>query len=279
MRSDDLRLTPVETVMRKKRRIRNVVVLVVLLVVGLLPGLQDDLLALLREHGRALQVWLHRQRDRQRSSLLGMEGLAGHVSRSSGTGRATRRSGFCTRRARPAHRCVKAQGAGHRPGVAELQRLPYRYLSRDPGRGAQLILGAPANNLRLYDFVQFLRQASLDNRFTGEVPFPDHSSADYVLEKIEEVGGDLNVRRTSRVSLHHHQPGSRGSGELREQLAFLDRQHDWGPGRVDTFNPYKVIQFSFPMDSTDRRAAERLGRLPVDLAARAAPGDAAALGR
>lgn len=28
----------------------------------------------------------------------------------------------------------------------------------------------------------------------------------------------------------------------------MERQHDWGPGRVDTFNPYKAIQFNFPMD-------------------------------
>ena len=30
-------------------------------------------------------------------------------------------------------------------------------------------------------------------------------------------------------------------------FAFLDRQRDWGPGRVDTFNPYKAIQFNFPI--------------------------------
>jgi hypothetical protein len=34
---------------------------------------------------------------------------------------------------------------------------------------------------------------------------------------------------------------------VRAQLGFLDRQYDWGPGRVDTFNPYKAIQFNFPM--------------------------------
>lgn len=32
------------------------------------------------------------------------------------------------------------------------------------------------------------------------------------------------------------------------QLAFLNNQPDWGPGRVDTFNPYKAMQFHFPMD-------------------------------
>jgi Cytochrome c len=51
---------------------------------------------------------------------------------------------------------------------------------------------------------------------------------------------------------------------LREQFTFLARQgdsgdnghlkyhpyYDWGPGRVDTFNPYKAIQFNFPMDAS-----------------------------
>jgi mono/diheme cytochrome c family protein len=35
---------------------------------------------------------------------------------------------------------------------------------------------------------------------------------------------------------------------LSQQLSFIHRQADWGPGRVDTFNPYKAIQFNFPMD-------------------------------
>ena len=38
-----------------------------------------------------------------------------------------------------------------------------------------------------------------------------------------------------------------GLGLVGEQLAFIERQQPWGPGRVDTFNPYKAIQFGFPM--------------------------------
>jgi hypothetical protein len=54
-----------------------------------------------------------------------------------------------------------------------------------------------------------------------------------------------------------------GLMHLSQQFAFLVRQgddggngrpkyhpyYDWGPGRVDTFNPYKAIQFNFPMDA------------------------------
>src|SRR5262249_37390777 len=43
---------------------------------------------------------------------------------------------------------------------------------------------------------------------------------------------------------------------LSRQLSFVDRQHNWGPGRVDTFNPYKAIQFHFPMDASHISDAE-----------------------
>lgn len=105
----------------------------------------------------------------------------------------------------------------------------------------KLVFGAPANNLRLLDFIQFFRDAATDSRFTS----------DNIIKSIDNVGGDLNfieellyrniiVDRVKTALL-----------ELREQLNFLDRDdlNDWGPGRVDTFNPYKAIQFNFPMDA------------------------------
>ena len=35
---------------------------------------------------------------------------------------------------------------------------------------------------------------------------------------------------------------------IRDKVSFMTRQPDWGPGRVDTFNPYKAVQFNFPMN-------------------------------
>lgn len=111
-----------------------------------------------------------------------------------------------------------------------------------PGAEPELLIGAPSNNLRLFDFIQFLRAAAVDNRW----------QPDYVLAKIEEAGGDLGL--LERLVYRYLVVGQVRSGLLRlnEQLAFLDRQlalgHDWGPGRVDTFNPYKKIQFNYDMD-------------------------------
>src|SRR6185436_17163467 len=36
--------------------------------------------------------------------------------------------------------------------------------------------------------------------------------------------------------------------EQARRVSFMNSRPDWGPGRVDTFNPYKALQFNFPMD-------------------------------
>lgn len=109
----------------------------------------------------------------------------------------------------------------------------------ETGGERHLIVGAPSNNLKLYDFIQFLRRVAVDNRV----------NADNLIATInsEEVGGDLGpldrlLYRTVIVDRVRQ-----GLLAVRDQLTFMDRQHDWGPGRVDTFNPYKSIQFNFPM--------------------------------
>ncbi len=109
------------------------------------------------------------------------------------------------------------------------------------GAEPQLLIGAPSNNLRLFDFIQFLRAAAVDNRW----------QPDYALAKIKEAGGDLGL--IERLVYRFLVVGQVRTALLRlnDQLAFLDRQlalgHDWGPGRVDTFNPYKKIQFNYDM--------------------------------
>ncbi len=108
-----------------------------------------------------------------------------------------------------------------------------------PDSERRIILGMPANNLQLYQFIEFLQAVALDNRFKPE----------RVMEKIAEIGGDLDpIERL----IYRYIIVDRVRGvllELRDQLSFLKRQHPWGPGRVDTFNPYKAIQFNFPMDN------------------------------
>jgi hypothetical protein len=103
------------------------------------------------------------------------------------------------------------------------------------------LYGAPSNNLRLFSLVQFLLHVAEDPGFT----------ADRLIAAIDspEVGGHLGPLGRliyRQIVFPRVQEGLR---RLTVQLAFVHRQADWGPGRVDTFNPYKAIQFNFPMDA------------------------------
>jgi mono/diheme cytochrome c family protein len=117
------------------------------------------------------------------------------------------------------------------------------------------IYGAPSNNLRLFAFVQFLLKVASDPRF----------NADNLIAAIDspEVGGHLNFFQRLVYRYIVFPRVQQGLVALSQEFTFLGKQndagengtprynpyYDWGPGRVDTFNPYKAIQFNFPMDA------------------------------
>ncbi|TPE49242.1 cytochrome c [Amaricoccus solimangrovi] len=111
---------------------------------------------------------------------------------------------------------------------------------RMPGESEEhYVYGAPSNNLRLYALIRFFIDAGRDPGFT----------ADALVDAInsDAVGGELNF---AERALYRHIVFPRVKAaflNLGQELAFVERQEDWGPGRVDTFNPYKAIQFNFPM--------------------------------
>ncbi|GGF63682.1 hypothetical protein GCM10007301_24350 [Azorhizobium oxalatiphilum] len=107
----------------------------------------------------------------------------------------------------------------------------------DPTRHA--IDGAPANNLRLQALIRFLLDVGRDPGF----------NADSLIATIQspEVGGNLNVFERLIYRYIVFPRVKAALLELGTRLEFVYRQEDWGPGRVDTFNPYKAIQFNFPM--------------------------------
>lgn len=119
---------------------------------------------------------------------------------------------------------------------------------KDPTGEAQLLIGAPANKLKLQEFIAFLRSAAIDSRFTSE----------NVLNSIDAVGGDLNIFESLLYRFYVVGRVQTGLLNLKEKLAFLDRGdlNDWGAGRVDTFNPYKTLQLNFPMDKQHVSALE-----------------------
>jgi hypothetical protein len=110
------------------------------------------------------------------------------------------------------------------------------------------IYGGSSNNLRLFDFIKFLIKVGEDPKFT----------ADNLIDAIdsEEVGGNLNFVQRLIYRYVVFPRVQQALLLLSQQLSFVDRQHNWGPGRVDTFNPYKAIQFHFPMDANHISDAE-----------------------
>ena len=98
----------------------------------------------------------------------------------------------------------------------------------------QIYLGMPSNTVDLQAFFYFLFRSAADKRFT-----PDNVIAE--MEKDGPVlGPDRLLYQLAVISLK--------GGLLARQVQlerFLTPDHpDFGPGRVDTFNPYKTNQFA-----------------------------------
>jgi hypothetical protein len=105
-----------------------------------------------------------------------------------------------------------------------------------------IVPGMPSHQLDLQNFFRFVLDCTLDERFT----------ADRVLAEIERAGGstDFLERFIYRNQLV---PRTRESTLMLSRrltpLMANPRVPEWGPGRVDTFNPYKAIQFNWNLAS------------------------------
>lgn len=102
----------------------------------------------------------------------------------------------------------------------------------------QIITAMPANVVDLEGYINFVSDVATDERFT----------ANRMLPEIEKLSGGLNplqklIYRYLAIPQTRDALINQGS-----RLSFLHNQPDWGPGRVDTFNPYKSLQFHFPMN-------------------------------
>src|SRR5438105_4465970 len=104
-----------------------------------------------------------------------------------------------------------------------------------PDSQPRIILGMSANKFDLQAYARFLYACALDGRFT----------VDNVMQAIQE--------RTKLDPLErfiYREAVWRTREALVEQarlVSFMNSRPNWGPGRVDTFNPYKALQFNFPM--------------------------------
>jgi hypothetical protein len=110
-----------------------------------------------------------------------------------------------------------------------------------PGEPPRVVPGMPSHQLDLQALVSFVLECSLDDRLTRE----------NVLRQARELGGG-GPSPFERLLLRFG-----FVGRLQDQVLGLrnriapvlsDRVPRWGRGRVDTFNPYKSVQFNWSLD-------------------------------
>jgi hypothetical protein len=112
---------------------------------------------------------------------------------------------------------------------------------RDTSGGQpRVVLGMPAHNLDLQRLVQFVLDCSLDNRTTAENVLGHARASGHMPGLFERLL--LRFGLIDRLKIQ--------TLALRNRIAPLldNRVPDWGRGRVDTFNPYKSIQFNWRLD-------------------------------
>lgn len=110
---------------------------------------------------------------------------------------------------------------------------------RDSADGApRVVLGMPSNNLDLRRFVAFVLGLAGDKRLEADQLIPAMEKAGAKFDWIDRLTWRYIVIPRLQTALAER---SQALGPL------LAMQPLWGPGRVDTFNPYKVMQFHIPV--------------------------------
>jgi len=109
--------------------------------------------------------------------------------------------------------------------------------------GRHIVPGMPSNNLDLERFIRFLLDAGADERMSADSLIAAMNTAGPKLSRVEEF-----IYRWYVVPLLRD-----GLILRRSRLTpLLAQQPLWGPGRVDTFNPYKLIQANLPLASLQK---------------------------
>jgi hypothetical protein len=116
------------------------------------------------------------------------------------------------------------------------------------GAPPRIVLGMPAHQIDLQSFVEFVLDCTLDNRLTadsirGRFPGDEGPAA---MERLLLRAGLVDRLKIATL-------------ELKNRISPIlgDRVPRWGRGRVDTFNPYKAVQFNWRLEQLP--AGERLG--------------------
>jgi hypothetical protein len=118
----------------------------------------------------------------------------------------------------------------------------------EPGAEPVIVNGMPSNNLDLNRFIELVLSAADDPRMEPGALMDAMREAGVGLDPIDRLIWRIAVFPALREGLVAQ---AAALGPL------LERQPDWGLGRVDTFNPYKVLEFHIPAE--DLSDAEIVG--------------------
>jgi hypothetical protein len=106
----------------------------------------------------------------------------------------------------------------------------------------RIITGMPANTVNLQAFERFLFRCATSEKFTPE-------RISYEMKRLGTTDDFINRALLRYIALNLAQ---QRLIFLRDRFRFMDREPDTGPGRVDTFNPPKVL-LNFRMDLVPER--------------------------
>ena len=227
----------------------------------------------LRRHRGAFQVRLHRGRARVGISLLDLPGDAARLRQAPAAGR---RLGLARAHLRggqgAARRHVQAQRSGRRPHVPELRRLPRQY-------GARHAAVEAARRARYAgEHLQHLRLPEVRLRLRARPAVRDR------VLRAGDRPADAREGRAARAprSLRHlsdrRRTDARAAADAARAPRAVAERHAVGP-RPDRHVQPEQDPVQLSPGQAARARAERRRRLPVHLAAEAAPGHAAPLGR
>jgi hypothetical protein len=108
-----------------------------------------------------------------------------------------------------------------------------------PNGPRRIVLGMPAQQLDLQAVIRFILDCSLDSRVTAENIRGTFEASGQRMPLFERIL--LRIGLVDRLKIQTLELSNRMEASLGGNLP------DWGRGRVDTFNPYKAIQFNWPL--------------------------------
>jgi mono/diheme cytochrome c family protein len=107
-----------------------------------------------------------------------------------------------------------------------------------PTAQRRIVLGMPAHQMDLQGYLRFLTACAQDSRFT----------ASNLIAAIEKINPDMGFFEKIAYHLFVVRRTRSGILDRAKDTAWFDKRPPQGPGRVDTFNPYKQM-FGFDMNA------------------------------